>query len=90
MTQLHDNQQAGRFEIEEGGETVFATYRRTADKLIIDYVEAPPALRGSGAAGRLMTEMVAYAREKKLQIVPRCGYATAWFKRHPEAADVLN
>jgi hypothetical protein len=36
-----------------------------------------------------MTQIVALAREKKLQIVPRCAYAVAWFKRYPEAADVL-
>jgi predicted GNAT family acetyltransferase len=23
-------------------------------------------------------------------IVPRCSYARAWFKRHPEAQDVLD
>jgi predicted GNAT family acetyltransferase len=46
-------------------------------------------LRGTGAAGRLMAELVALAREKKLQIVPRCAYAVVWFKRHPDATDVL-
>ena len=61
---------------------------RDGDDIIV-HVEADPALRGTGAAGRLMTAIVALAREKKLQIVPRCAYAVAWFKRYPDAADVL-
>ena len=47
------------------------------------------ALRGTGAASRLMQQIVDHARAEKLVIVPRCSYATAWFERHPEAEDVL-
>ena len=84
-----DNAEKQRFELVENGLTVFAQYRQHDSRYIIVHVEADPALRGSGAAGRLMTDIVALAREKKLQIVPRCAYAVAWFKRHPEAADIL-
>jgi predicted GNAT family acetyltransferase len=84
-----DNTEKQRFELVENGLTVFAQYRRHESRYVIVHVEADPALRGTGAAGRLMTDMVALAREKNLQIVPRCAYAVAWFKRHSEAADVL-
>lgn len=84
-----DNFEKQRFELVENGLTVFAQYRQHDSRYIIVHVEADPALRGIGAAGRLMAQMVALAREKKLQIVPRCAYAMAWFKCHPEAADVL-
>jgi predicted GNAT family acetyltransferase len=85
-----DNIEQHRFELVENGLTVFADYRRHDNRYVIVHVEADPALRGTGAAGRLMTGMVALAREKNLQIVPRCAYATAWFKDNPEAADVLD
>ena len=84
-----DDTEKHRFELVENGLTVFAAYRQHDNRYVIVHVEADPALRGTGAAGRLMTEMVARAREKNLQLVPRCSYALAWFKRHPEAADVL-
>jgi predicted GNAT family acetyltransferase len=84
-----DNVEKHRFELIENGLTVFAQYRQHDSRTIIVHVEADPALRGTGAAGRLMNDIVTLAREKKLQIVPRCAYAVAWFKRHPEAADVL-
>jgi predicted GNAT family acetyltransferase len=78
-----------RFEVVENGLTVFADYRRHDDRYVIVHVEAHPGLRGTGAADRLMTGMVARAREKKFQLVPRCSYAVEWFKRHPDAADVI-
>ena len=84
-----DNQQRGRFEIDVGGQIVFATYGRSGDKLVISHVQAPPALRGTGAAGRLMQSITEVARGKGLKIVPLCSYAAAWIRRHREHHDVL-
>ena len=79
---LNDNKDAGRFEMLESGQTVFADYRRADGRLFIDHVEAPHALRGSGAAGRLMAAIVERADEAGEQIIPICGYAAAWMRRH--------
>jgi predicted GNAT family acetyltransferase len=85
-----DNKDAERFELEENGLMVWATYRVRDGKYQIPHVEAEPPLRGTGAAGRLMEQIVAHARDNQLVIVPRCSYARAWFQRHPEAQDVLD
>ncbi len=84
-----DNKDRHRFEAVENGLTVFADYRLQDGKYVLPHVEADPKLRGIGAAGRLMAEIVEHARANKLTLVLRCGYAIAWFKRHPDAADVL-
>jgi predicted GNAT family acetyltransferase len=84
-----DNVARERFELEEGGHLAYAAYHRTPDTLTIPHVEAAPALRGKGTAGRLMEGVVAYARANNLKIVPVCGYAVAWFQRNPGAGDVL-
>ena len=84
-----DNRDRDRFELEENGHLVWAEYRIRDGRYFIPHVEAEPVLRGTGAAGRLMQQIVDYARSEKLVIVPRCSYATAWFERHPEAEDVL-
>ena len=78
---MRDNQVTGRFEAGEGGGTVFADYRRTGDQLFIDHVEAPPHLRGTGAAGALMEEILVFAQARNLSIVPICGYAAHWLSR---------
>ena len=87
---MNDNTEQHRFELVENGLTVFADYRQHDKTYVLTHVEADPKLRGTGAAARLMEQIVALAREKDLQIVPRCGYAVAWFKRHPDAGDVLD
>ncbi|MHB8530862.1 MAG: GNAT family N-acetyltransferase [Caulobacteraceae bacterium] len=83
MSAVTDRREAGRFELVEKGELVFADYRREADRLIIDHVEAPTSLRGTGAAGRLMEGILAHAGRENLHIVPLCSYAAAWLARRP-------
>jgi hypothetical protein len=89
MAELKDDREAGRFEILEAGQTVFADYRLGEGRLIIDHVETPPVLRGGGAAGRLMQAIADHARAEGLGITPLCGYATAWLRRHPEYAGLI-
>jgi hypothetical protein len=84
MAEFRDNREKGRFELEEAGAVAFADYRREGGKLVIRYVEAPPALRGTGAAGRLMQGVMEIARAEGMKVVPRCGYAAAWIRRHKE------
>jgi len=80
---LIDNRARSRFELEIDGQVVFADYRRRGNDLIIPHVEAPPALRGTGAAGRLMQAVVEQARSEGTTLVPLCSYAAAWLRRHP-------
>ena len=85
---LKDNRAAGRLEMEEAGQVVFADYRRDGRRLFIDHVEAPVALRGTGAAGRLMKGVLERARADQVKVLPLCGYARAWMQRHPEYKDL--
>ena len=87
---MNDNPTESRFELEENGLLVWANYRIRDGKYVLPHVEADPPLRGTGAAGRLMQQIVDHARAQKLVLEPRCSYARAWFQRHPEAEDVLD
>jgi uncharacterized protein len=84
-----DNDDKHRFEAEEDGKLVFANYREQDGRFLLTHVEADPALRGTGAAARLMQAIVAHARAHDFKLVPRCSYAVAWFQRHPEDRDVV-
>jgi uncharacterized protein len=86
---VRDNREKRRFELEEGGAVAFANYRRDGATLAIHYVEAPPALRGTGAAGRLMHGVMKIARVEGAKVLPLCGYASAWIRRHKEWHDLL-
>jgi predicted GNAT family acetyltransferase len=78
----------GRYEMREGGHIVLARVRRERDIVFIDYVEAPPALRGTGAAGRFMDGLMRIMRAENLRVVPLCGYAATWLQRHSEYHDL--
>ena len=84
MDQLHDNAAASRYELDIDGEIVFANYRKAEGVLTILWVEAPPSLRGTGAAGRLMKLLAREAVANGWRIVPVCGYAAGWLRRSPE------
>jgi predicted GNAT family acetyltransferase len=86
---VRDNGPAGRFELAIGGQLAFANYRLTGSTLTITHVEAAVALRGTGAADRLMRGIMEHARRDGLKIVPLCSYAAAWARRNPAFQDLL-
>jgi len=83
MTQFRFNETLGRYELAEQGGVIFADIRRDGQRIFIDHVETPLALRGQGAAGRLMAAIAALAEREGLSLVPICPYAAAWMRRHP-------
>ena len=93
MTEFRDVRAEQRYEqgfTDAEGEirTVFADYAVQGDTRVILHVEADPALRGGGAAGRFMQALANHARAERLKLVPRCSYAAVWLKRHPEYDDL--
>lgn len=89
MGALRNNTADSRYEMDEQGMTSWADYRLVGERLYIDHVEAPPALRGTGASGRLMAALAADARDRGLKITPICGYAAAWLRRSHEFRGLL-
>jgi predicted GNAT family acetyltransferase len=87
--QVRDNSEQSRFELEVGGQIVFARYARRGSTLLIPHVEAPIPLRGTGAASQLMTGVMEIARAEGLKVRPLCGYASAWIRRHKQYHDLL-
>jgi predicted GNAT family acetyltransferase len=88
QAQVRDNRELQRFELPVDGQVVFADYRRQAGRVVITHVEAPVALRGKGAAGRLMQGVMDLARDEQVKVLPLCSYARAWILRHPEYKDL--
>ncbi len=89
MAQGLDNAAEQRFELAEPGGGAFATFRREPGRWVVSHVEASPALRGTGAAGRLMEGLLAKARGEGVKITPLCSYAAAYIRRHERHRDLL-
>ena len=84
---MRDNTERQRFELDIDGHIVFADYERRPGQLVINWVESPRPLRGTGAAGRLMTVLGEKARSEGVKIVPICRYAAGWLsaRKHSPA-----
>lgn len=55
----------------------------TGGRLAVFHTEVNPEFEGRGFAKLLLKELVSYAREKELKIIPLCPYVNAQFQRHP-------
>ena len=86
---VRDNTERQRYEMTEDGRLAWADYYRNGDVVILPHVEADPALRGTGAAGRLMEGVMAHVRAEGLKVRPVCSYAVAYIRRHKEHHDLL-
>lgn len=68
-----DDKKAGKMDISVIG-----------NKLTVYHTEVDDEHAGNGFAKLLLNQLVSYARENDLKIVPLCPYVHAQFKRHPE------
>ncbi|MFV0338078.1 MAG: GNAT family N-acetyltransferase [Chthoniobacterales bacterium] len=81
---MRNNHDASRFELEENGHLAYADYELQGGTLTILHVEAATALRGTGAAGRLMDAIIKHTQEQNLKIHPICSYAAAYLRKVSE------
>jgi len=78
------NDAENRYEKEVGGYAVYANTRSIDGVLYIDYVFTPPELRGKGAAGDFMRDLMGIVRDENLKAKPICGYAASWLRKHAD------
>ena len=83
----------GRYEARVAGRegTGELTYsRKSGGNLIANHTGVDDSLRGTGVGKALVERLVADARSENVKIVPLCSFVKAFFRRHPEWADVLD
>lgn len=71
--------EAGRITYTFAGET----------KMILDHTEVDDRYRGQNIGKRILMEVVNYARENKIKIIPLCPFAKSIFNKIEEIRDVL-
>lgn len=89
MSDMRFNASENRYERDFDGHTAYANIRKIDDVLYIDYVFAPPELRGTGAAGKLMSDLMAVVKDEGWKVKPICGYAASWLRKHEKEYDHL-
>lgn len=82
MAKFTDNTGKNRFELELDGGIAVADYTRDGNTVSVNRVFVPEELRGQGAAGQIMAEIVKAAEKNGDKIIPVCSYAVAWMEKH--------
>lgn len=59
------------------------------DKFIIDHTGVNEDFKGQGVGKQLLLQVVEYARENNLKVIPLCPFAKATFEKSPDLQDVL-
>lgn len=89
VIEVVDNIAAQRFEATVDGLLCVLEYRIDGNALVLRHTEVPAALAGQGIAGALAKFALDSARERGLEVVPKCDYVAAWIARHPAYADLV-
>ena len=76
---LDGDKEAGRMSYTFAGES----------KMIIDHTEVSDEYRGQNIGKRILMEVVEYARQNKIKIIPLCPFAKSVFDKMEEIRDVL-
>jgi uncharacterized protein len=71
--------EAGRISYTFAGET----------KMILDHTEVNDAYRGQNIGKRILMEIVEFARQSKIKILPLCPFAKSVFNKIEDVRDVL-
>jgi len=79
------------FHIDDNEKTVakITFFYEQDNVIVIDHTIVSPELRGQSIAKKLLNEVVKFARENKLKIIPVCSYAVAKLENNAEFTDIL-
>ena len=86
---VRDNTERNRFELEADGHIAFSNYKRADGVLTILHTEVPKALEGRGIGSALIRGVLDIARSQGLKVITVCPFAKSYIERHPEYADLL-
>ena len=76
---IEDNKEAGRMTYSWAGDT----------RIIIDHTEVNPDFKGRSVGKTILMEIVSFAREQNIKILPLCPFAKSVFDKVEEIRDVL-
>ena len=89
MSEVRNNEGAGRYELEVDGQLALAAYRLSDGRITFTHTEVPEALEGRGIGSTLIKAALDDVRAKGLKAVPACAFVKHYMEKHPEVQDLL-
>ena len=89
MSEVVDNRERHRFELEVEGVIAFASYEREDGIVTFTHTIVPAKLQGRGIGSKLIKGALAVVRAEGLKVAPECPFVRAYIEKHPEQQDLL-
>ena len=88
MSDIRQNTDRNRFEMDVDGGVAIAVYRASPGVLTFTHTETPAHLRGRGIGSELMRRVLNDVRAQGLKVVGACPFVADYLHTHPEFADL--
>lgn len=87
---VQDNPEARRFEARLGDHLAVAEYDLEPDCITFTHTRVPDALAGRGIGSKLAKACLQSARDRGLQVKPKCSFIAGYIQKHPEYQALLH
>lgn len=88
--EVHDNQEAGRYELSTPQGLAFAEYRPAGQAVMFTHTEVPEALEGQGVGSELVKAALDDVKAQGKKVIPMCPFVAAYIGRHREYLDLVD
>jgi predicted GNAT family acetyltransferase len=88
-TNVVDNKEKQRFELEVPGGHAIADYRLEGGTIVFTHTEVPGELRGQGYGENLARGALDLVRARNLKVVPQCPFIRKFIEKHAEYQNLL-
>ena len=89
MSDVINNRQQHRFELEVEGHVAKSFYKLEPGVITFIHTEVPPELGGRGIGSILIKGALDQVRAEGLKVVPLCPFVKAWIGKNPGYKDLL-
>jgi uncharacterized protein len=89
MSDVINNRDRHRFELEVDGHVATEHYRLEGNVITFEHTEVPQELGGKGVGSRLVQGALDQVRAEGLKVVAECPFVKGWIGKHPEYRDLL-
>jgi predicted GNAT family acetyltransferase len=89
MSEVRNNTELHRFELEVDGRLALAHYRPSPGVITFTHTEVPPELGGRGVGSSLVKGALELVRAQGLKVVSKCPFVSAYLGKHPEFNDLM-
>jgi predicted GNAT family acetyltransferase len=89
-TEVTNNVQKLRFEIDLGGEIATLDYRHYKNDIALMHTSVPGNFKGNGLGSMLVVAALKFVRKQNKKLMLYCPFASKYVKEHPEYHDLVD